>query len=34
VHSLASGKLADLAPTALKLMGIPIPKEMNGEVLV
>jgi 2,3-bisphosphoglycerate-independent phosphoglycerate mutase len=34
VHSLASGKLADLAPTTLKLMGIPIPKEMNGEVLV
>lgn len=29
-----SGKLADIAPTILKIMGIGIPKEMNGEVLV
>ncbi|MBA3704589.1 MAG: 2,3-bisphosphoglycerate-independent phosphoglycerate mutase [Bacteroidetes bacterium] len=28
------GKLADLAPTILKLMGIPIPKEMDGSILV
>jgi 2,3-bisphosphoglycerate-independent phosphoglycerate mutase len=28
------GKLADLAPTILKIMGIDIPKEMTGNVLV
>jgi 2,3-bisphosphoglycerate-independent phosphoglycerate mutase len=28
------GRLADIAPTALKLMGIPQPKEMTGESLV
>ncbi len=28
------GKLADIAPTILKLMGIAIPKEMDGNVLV
>ena len=27
------GKLGDLAPTILKLMGIKIPKEMTGEIL-
>ena len=27
------GKLGDLAPTILKLMGIKIPKEMTGELL-
>jgi 2,3-bisphosphoglycerate-independent phosphoglycerate mutase len=31
---LKDGKLADLAPTILTLMGIPIPKEMDGEVLI
>lgn len=31
---LKDGKLGDLAPTILKLMGIPIPKEMNGQVLI
>lgn len=31
---LKSGKLGDLAPTILKLMGIPIPKEMSGNVLI
>jgi 2,3-bisphosphoglycerate-independent phosphoglycerate mutase len=30
---LKSGKLGDLAPTILTLMGLPIPKEMTGEVL-
>lgn len=28
------GKLADMAPTILKIMGIEIPKEMDGDVLV
>ncbi|MBT0812055.1 2,3-bisphosphoglycerate-independent phosphoglycerate mutase [Litoribacter ruber] len=28
------GKLGDLAPTILKLMGVDIPKEMTGEVLL
>ncbi len=32
--SIKAGKLADLAPTILSLMGIEIPKEMNGELLL
>lgn len=32
--TIRDGKLADIAPTILKLMGIEIPKEMNGEVLI
>ncbi|WP_296702844.1 2,3-bisphosphoglycerate-independent phosphoglycerate mutase [Algoriphagus sp.] len=28
------GKLGDLAPTILKLMGIDIPKDMTGEILL
>ena len=28
------GRLADLAPTILTLIGIPIPKEMTGKILV
>jgi len=28
------GKLGDLAPTILTLMGIPVPKEMTGEILI
>ena len=28
------GKLADIAPTILKIMGVEIPKEMTGEVLI
>ncbi|HET6991027.1 MAG TPA: 2,3-bisphosphoglycerate-independent phosphoglycerate mutase, partial [Bacteroidia bacterium] len=31
---IRNGRLADLAPTLLTLMGISIPKEMTGEVLV
>ncbi len=31
---LKNGKLADVAPTILALMGIEIPREMTGEVLV
>lgn len=29
-----AGKLGDIAPTILKLMGVPAPAEMTGEVLI
>ncbi len=32
--NVKDGKLADIAPTILKMMRIEIPKEMNGDVLV
>lgn len=32
--TLHNGKLGDLAPTILTLIGLPIPKEMNGNVLI
>ncbi|MBE1285143.1 MAG: 2,3-bisphosphoglycerate-independent phosphoglycerate mutase [Rhodobacteraceae bacterium] len=32
--SLRPGRLADLAPTVLKLMGLPQPAEMTGESLI
>ena len=32
--SLDNGKLGDIAPTLLYLMGIPIPKEMTGNILL
>jgi 2,3-bisphosphoglycerate-independent phosphoglycerate mutase len=28
------GKLGDLAPTILTMMGLPIPKEMTGDILI
>ena len=31
---LKDGKLADVAPTMLRLMGIDIPVEMTGECLI
>lgn len=31
---LRNGKLGDLAPTILTLMGVPVPPEMTGEVLI
>jgi 2,3-bisphosphoglycerate-independent phosphoglycerate mutase len=31
---LKPGKLGDLAPTILKMMHLPIPKEMKGNVLM
>jgi 2,3-bisphosphoglycerate-independent phosphoglycerate mutase len=31
---IKNGKLADVAPSILKMMGIDIPKEMDGNVLV
>jgi 2,3-bisphosphoglycerate-independent phosphoglycerate mutase len=33
-HVIHDGKLADIAPTLLTLMGISVPDEMSGEVLV
>ena len=32
--TMKDGKLGDLAPTILTLMGVEIPKEMNGEILI
>jgi 2,3-bisphosphoglycerate-independent phosphoglycerate mutase len=32
--ALKDGKLGDLAPTILKLMGVEIPSEMTGELLI
>ena len=32
--SLRNGRLADLAPTLLSLMGLPVPDEMTGESLI
>ena len=32
--SLLPGKLGDLAPSILNVMGLPIPKEMTGDILV
>ena len=31
---LYNGKLADVAPTMLKLLNMEIPKEMTGKVLI
>ena len=31
---LKQGRLADLAPTMLDLMGLPKPEEMTGESLI
>ncbi|HCW07936.1 MAG TPA: phosphoglycerate mutase (2,3-diphosphoglycerate-independent), partial [Cytophagales bacterium] len=31
---LNDGKLGDLAPTILTLMGVPVPQEMTGKVLI
>jgi 2,3-bisphosphoglycerate-independent phosphoglycerate mutase len=30
----SDGKLGDLAPTILKVMGVEAPKEMTGDVLI
>ena len=34
VTKVSEGRLADMAPTVLKLMGIAQPKEMTGKALV
>jgi 2,3-bisphosphoglycerate-independent phosphoglycerate mutase len=31
---IQAGKLGDIAPTILNMMGIAIPKEMTGKVLI
>ncbi len=31
---VANGRLADVAPTILKIMGLPVPAEMSGKVLI
>jgi 2,3-bisphosphoglycerate-independent phosphoglycerate mutase len=33
-HALGDGRLADLAPTLLALMGLPQPEEMTGASLL
>jgi 2,3-bisphosphoglycerate-independent phosphoglycerate mutase len=32
--AIKPGKLGDVAPTILTMMGLPLPKEMTGEVLI
>ncbi|WP_183550209.1 2,3-bisphosphoglycerate-independent phosphoglycerate mutase [Mucilaginibacter sp. AK015] len=34
VKQVKDGKLGDIAPTVLQILGVPIPKEMTGNVLV
>ncbi len=33
-EKIKSGKLGDIAPTILKIMGLSIPNEMTGEILI
>lgn len=33
VSAVKDGKLGDIAPTILKMMDLPIPNEMTGEIL-
>ena len=33
-YTLKNGKLADIAPTILDIMEIPIPQEMTGDSLI
>ncbi|MFT3681775.1 MAG: 2,3-bisphosphoglycerate-independent phosphoglycerate mutase [Ferruginibacter sp.] len=32
--SVKSGKLGDIAPSILTVMGLPVPKEMSGDILI
>jgi 2,3-bisphosphoglycerate-independent phosphoglycerate mutase len=31
---IRDGKLGDIAPTILQILGLPIPSEMTGDVLI
>ncbi len=33
-RTIKNGKLGDLAPTILSLIGLPVPKEMTGNILI
>ena len=33
-EKIENGKLGDIAPTILKIMGVEIPKEMTGNILI
>ena len=33
-YTLKNGKLSDIAPTILDIMGLEIPKEMTGDSLI
>ena len=32
--TLKDGKLADIAPTMIKLLGLKVPEEMTGDILI
>ena len=32
--TIKNGKLGDIAPTILTMMGSPLPKEMSGNILI
>lgn len=32
--NVKDGKLGDVAPTILKVMGVNVPEEMTGDILV
>ena len=32
--TIKNGKLGDIAPTILTMMGLPIPEEMTGNILI
>jgi 2,3-bisphosphoglycerate-independent phosphoglycerate mutase len=34
VHRIENGRLADMAPTLLRLLGLPQPAEMTGRSLI
>ncbi len=34
IQKIQNGRLCDLAPTILQLMGLPVPMEMSGKVLI
>jgi len=33
-NNIQNGKLGDIAPTILQIMGVEIPMEMTGEILI